>query len=132
MRIFLMVLLLLTSLKIYSCPITITNDTDQRIIIVDPRGREALLLDQNKTGVIDPTIFPPLLRYILNEKLDFYYRDRDHFYKKYRLTEKYCTDDPKESELTISQIINFVQKPTDRFKVKEFSSTKRDHIHNHQ
>ena len=118
----------------YSCPITITNDTDQKVIIIDPRGNEAIFLDLNRTGVIDPTITHTVKKYFQDETLDFYYPIQNHsssFYKKYRLTEKYCVDDPKKSELTITQIINFVKNPTDRFKVEEFHLVKKLHNHEH-
>lgn len=126
--------LLTIAFKIYSCPITITNDTNQRIIIVDPRGSETIFLEPNDTGVIDPTITNSMMQLILDEKLDFYYPDGTSqygFYKKFGLTEKYCTDDPKESELTMSQIINFVQNPSDRFKVQELQPIKKDPVHKH-
>jgi len=125
---------LLLTLEAYTCPITITNDTDQKIIITDPRGSEAIFLDQSETGVIDPTITHTLIKYLQNEKLDFYYPNQaqpNSYYKKYRLTEKYCVDDPKESELTVSQIIKFVQTPSDRFKVEEFYPIKKIHENEH-
>lgn len=126
---------LLLASKICACPITITNDMKQQVIVVDPRGSEAIFLDQNKTEVIDPTITHPMMKYFQNEKLDFYFPNKSQsnsFYKKYRLTEKYCVDDPKKSMLTLSQIINFVEIPTDRFKVEEFHPIEKIHDHSHR
>lgn len=118
-----------------ACPMTITNDLDETIIIVDPRGSQAILLSKQGTEMIDPTIPNPMMRYILNEKLDLYFTKEDQpnvFYKKYRLTEKYCTDDPKDNQLTVSQILQFLQKPTDRFKVEELQIVeKSSHDHKH-
>ncbi|CCB87807.1 hypothetical protein [Simkania negevensis] len=135
MRIAILFVGLLLTLKAFACPITITNDTGQKIIIIDPRGAEAIFLDQNETGVIDPTIIHALMKYLQNEKLDFYYPNHtthpNSYYKKYRLTEKYCVDDPKESELTVSQITNFIQNPSDRFKVEEFYPLQKIHDHGH-
>ncbi|MDN3506518.1 MAG: hypothetical protein P0S96_04745 [Simkaniaceae bacterium] len=125
---------LFLTIKAYTCPITITNDTDQKIIITDPKGAEAIFLDRKETGVIDPTITHVIMKYFQNEKLDIYYPNPNHpnnYYKKYKLTEKYCVDDPKENELTISQINNFVQNPSDRFKVEEFQPLQKDHENEH-
>jgi len=74
------------------------------------------------------------MKYFQNEKQDLYFSDKpqlNSFYKKYRLIEKYCVDDPNESVITLSQIINFVQNPTDRFKVEEFHPVEKTHDHSH-
>ena len=105
-------LTLLLTFKAHACPITIFNDTDQQIIVIDPRGSESLYLEPNASAIIDPTVSNPVMRYFLNEKLEFYFPVKAHpntFYKKYRLREKFCDDAP--TELTLSQIINFAQNP---------------------
>lgn len=125
---------LLLSFKVCACPITITNDMDQKIVIVDPRGMTAISLDPKETGVIDPTITHLVMKHLQSEKLDFYFPKKpqsNSFYKKYRLTEKYCVDNPNESVLTLSQIVNFVQNPNDRFKVEEFHLVEKTHDHSH-
>jgi len=125
---------ILASFSLYPCPLTISNDDDRTVLIVDPKGLQAILLSQNQTGVIDPTITNPLMRLLTDETLDIYYAMNEKpykFYKRYRFTEKYCTDDEKENQLTIKQIIQFEKNPTDRFKVKEFQMVEEDHEHDH-
>jgi len=132
MKIYITLIALVASFYVYPCPITITNDIDQTVIVVDPRGPQAIFLAKQESSIIDPTIPNLVMRYILNEKLDIYFTMKDQpnvFYKKYRLTEKYCTDDLKENQLTISQILQFVQKPTDRFKVQEFQIPEKTSDH---
>ncbi len=119
---------------LYPCPITITNDGDQTVLIVDPKGTQAIFLMQNKSAVIDPTITRPFMRYFTDETLDIYFptgAQPEKFYKKYRLTEKYCTDDEKENQLTTTQILQFEGNPTDRFKLEKIqvAETKHDHAH---
>ncbi|NGX38064.1 MAG: hypothetical protein K1000chlam2_01235 [Chlamydiae bacterium] len=124
----------LASFSLYSCPITISNDDDQTVLIVDPKGLQAILLLPNQSGMIDPTIPHPLMRLFSDETLDLYYakNEKPHkFYKKYRLIEKYCTDNEAENQLTIKQILQFEKNPTDRFKVTQFQMIEEDHEHDH-
>ena len=134
MKIIITILLLLVTFEIYSCPLTIINYSNQIIIVVDPRGSEAIFLKENSSAIIDPTIANPLLQYVINEKLDIYYPQETHpnvFYKKYRVMEKYCSDNPEENKLTLSQILQFVDHPSKRFKVEEFESTEKSMEHKH-
>lgn len=134
MRLLLALGTMLASFSLYSCPITISNDEDQTVLIVDPKGVQALLLSPNQTGVIDPTLTHPLMRFFSDETLDFYYAKDEkpyEFYKKYRLTEKYCTDNEDENQLTIKQILKFEKNPTDRFKLKQFQITEKKHEQGH-
>ena len=131
---FLLMLGILASFSLYSCPLTISNDDDQTVLIVDPRGSQAILLLPSQTGVIDPTITHALKQFLFDEKLDIYYLDTEKpykFYKKYSFTEKYCSDNEKENQLTIKQIIQYEKNPTDRFQVKKFQITEKDHEHDH-
>jgi|GEM_PF-1616948 len=132
---FLLVLgVILASFSLYSCPITISNNDDQTVLIVDPKGMQAILLPPNQTGMIDPTITNPLKRLWSDETLDIYYikNEKPHqFYKKYRLTEKYCTDTVDENQLTIKQILQFEKNPTDRFKLTQFEITEKKHENDH-
>ncbi|NGX40015.1 MAG: hypothetical protein KR126chlam1_01355 [Chlamydiae bacterium] len=124
----------LASFSLYPCPITISNDDDQTILIVDPKGVEAILLSPNQTGMIDPTLTHPLMRFLSDETLDIYYAKNEKpykFYKRYRLTEKYCTDNEDENQLTIKQILQFEKNPTDRFILKRFQITEKKHVHDH-
>jgi len=130
MKITTTLVLLLTAFKLYSGAITITNDTDHRIIVIDPRSSEALILAPNELAVIDPTITNLITRYFLLEKLDIYFPDRLHpkgFFKKYRVTESYHPSDFHESALTVSQIVNLVNNPSDRFKVREYQLIEKTH-----
>lgn len=95
---------------------------------------QAILLPPNQTGMIDPTITNPLKRLWSDETLDIYYikNEKPHqFYKKYRLTEKYCTDTVDENQLTIKQILQFEKNPTDRFKLTQFEITEKKHENDH-
>jgi len=125
---------ILVSFSLYSCPITISNNDNQTVLIVDPKGEQAILLPPNQAGVIDPTITNPLKRLWSDETLDIYYTKNEkpyEFYKKYRLTEKYCTDNEAENQLTIKQILQFEKTPTDRFKVEQFQITEKKHDQGH-
>ncbi len=125
---------ILASFSLHSCPITISNNDDQTVLIVDPKGTQAILLPPNQAGVIDPTITHPLNRLWSDETLDIYYAKNEKpykFYKRHRLTEKYCTDNEDENQLTIKQILQFEKKPTDRFKVKQFQITEKKHEQDH-
>ncbi len=125
---------ILASFSLYTCPITISNDGDQTVLIVDPKGAQAILLPPNQTGMIDPTITHPLKRLLSDETLDIYYAKNEKpykFYKRYRLTEKYCTDNEAENQLTIKQILQFEKNPTDRFKVIQFQITEKKHEQGH-
>ncbi len=134
MKFIFMLAVILMPFSLYPCPITITNDLDQTVLIVDPKGTQALYLKQNASGVIDPTISPPFMRYILDEKLDIYYASDDmpqNFYKRYQLIEKYCTDNEEENQLTVQQILQFEKSPTDRFKLKKIEQVEDQHVHDH-
>lgn len=134
MKILLVLSAILISFSLYPCPITISNNDDQTVLIVDPKGAQAILLSPNQDGVIDPTITHPLKRLWSDEILDIYYAKNEKpykFYKRYRLTEKYCTDNEDENKLTIKQILQFEKKPTDRFKVKQFQITEKKHEQGH-
>ena len=134
MRFLLVLGTVFASVSLYSCPITILNNDDQTVLIVDPKGMEAILLSPNQSGMIDPTLTHPLMKYLSDETLDIYYAKNDtpyKFYKKYQLTEKYCTDNVDENQLTITQILQFEKEPTDRFTLKQFQITEKKHEHNH-
>ncbi|NGX27092.1 MAG: hypothetical protein K940chlam6_01019 [Chlamydiae bacterium] len=133
MRFLLVLGAILAPFSLHPCPITISNDDDRTVLIVDPKGLQAILLLPDQTGVIDPTIYS-LMRYLSDEILDIYYADNEKpykFYKNYRLTEKYCTDDEKENQLTIKQILQFEKNPTDRFRLKKFQMIEEEQNHAH-
>ncbi len=122
-------MLAITTHNNFACTFIITNNTDVEVLIVDPFNNQALKLDPTNTGEIDPSIHG-WQYYVYSEKLDIYApkKDTSHaFYRKYQLTEKYCTDD--KTSLTLEDIIHFAEKPTDRFTVVTFSEPE---LKNHQ
>ncbi|KKK88434.1 MAG: hypothetical protein KR126chlam4_00760 [Candidatus Anoxychlamydiales bacterium] len=134
MKIFFALIVLAIPFYTYPCPLTITNDTDHTVLLIDPNGPEAVLIPTKKSMIIDPTLTHPLMKYISNEQLDIYYTEESSpnlFYKRYRLTEKYCSDDPEKNKLTLSQILQFVDQPTKRFKVKKIQKTEKSIEHKH-
>ena len=125
-----LLLLLILSKGIVACPFIITNDTDTVVLIVDPFNHQALYLTPDSTAEIDPSI-PGWQYYFYHEKLDIYVSRKDNpdlFYRRYQLVEKYCTTD--KTKLTLSTIIQFVNQPSDRFSVSEFTPHKHSaHTH---
>lgn len=134
MKFLMMVATILMPFFLYSCPITILNNGDQTVLIVDPKGTQAIFLVQNKSAVIDPTITHLFMKYFTDETLDIYFpsgAQPEKFYKRYRLTEKYCTDNEEENQLTITQILQFEENPTDRFKLKKIQMVEGKHDPGH-
>jgi len=121
---FLLVLPSFGATKMVACPMTIKNDGTSQIVIVDPNGTQAIRLQPGSSQIIDPAItsFPQkYLKWLgYKEILNFYVENKDKpntFYLKYQMTEHYCA----ESEtFTLSDIIKFIDNPTDRFSVKQF------------
>ena len=119
--------LLLLSLFVknsFACPFIITNDTSAAILVVDPYNKQALYINPGNNAEIDPSI-GGWQYYFYAEKLDIYVPRQDNpnlFYRRYQLIEKYCTAD--KTKLTLSDIAQFVSKPTDRFNTSEFTAQK--------
>jgi hypothetical protein len=130
---FLGVLSLLAS-TLMSCPMYITNDTDQRYFVVNPHGFDAVEIIPENTMLIDPTIHG-WSKYFTYETLHFYVASSEaaeSFSLTYALTENYCISE--NTELTISDIKGFVENPTERFSVKKKKQPATDqqkHRHTH-
>jgi len=134
MKFLLIVATVLMPFFLYPCPITIMNDGDRAVLIVDPAGTQAIFLQENESGVIDPTITHFFMKHLKDETLDIYYPSSEQpekFYKRYKLTEKYCTDNENENQLTIKGILKFEETPTDRFKLEKVQVTEIKHDHAH-
>ena len=106
--------------NLIACPFIINNDTKTEIFIVDPANKQAVSIKPGNKAEIDPSI-AGWQYYFYSEKLDIYVPREDNpslFYRRYQLTEKYCT--AEKTKLTLSDIAQFVSKPTDRFTTSEF------------
>ncbi len=104
----------------YGCPFIITNNSNHQVIIVDPYNKQTVHINSGEKREIDPSI-SGWHYYFYREKLDIYIPRQDNphlFYRHYQLQEKYCTKG--KAELSFSQIVEFVRKPTERFEVFEF------------
>jgi hypothetical protein len=118
------------------CPLAIKNDGKLTILAIDPHNKQAIRIIPGKSQIIDPTIHG-WQKYIRKEKLDVYYPQKprsDIFYRKYQLTEKYCSEIADENKLRLSSIEKMADHPTDRFLVKTFKfneKTLHHHIDNH-
>ena len=113
-------LLVFSSISLFPCTFTITNDESSPILIVDPRGSTAVYIQPGSTGEIDPTVVGWFWRLFQSEKLNFYVQDNESGALRlaFRLTEKYCTKDYKtENALPFSEIKRLVGNPTDRLTV---------------
>lgn len=120
--------------EINACPFTLTNNSKSVIMVVNPNGQQAVYIKPKQTKVIDPTIEHLLLRYFYYEKLDFYVQAGPDFYKKYRLTESYCTKNYlKDNALSLSDIAELAKKPTDRLRVEVYEKPRvpNDTVHVH-
>jgi len=117
--------LLLLSLLInssFACPFIIKNDSSTAILVVDPYNKQALRITPDNEAEIDPSI-TGWQYYFYHEKLDIYVARQDNpnlFYRRYQLVEKYCTAD--KTKLALSDIAQFINKPTDRFDTFEFTA----------
>ncbi len=103
-----------------ACPFIIKNDTNTKIVIVDPHNKQALYINPGNEAVIDPTV-SGWQYYFYHEKLDIYLPQKDNsdlFYRRYQLVEKYCTTE--KTKLTLRDIVQFIDKPTDRFTTSQF------------
>src|SRR2546426_11572319 len=99
---------------LHSCPFTITNDSKNQIIIVNPHKMQMVRIKPGKTMVIDPTL-EGIRRFFRPETLDIYveYTEKpDSFYRKYRFIEKYCVTDLNKNKLTFSDIKQLANRPT--------------------
>ena len=106
----------------FACPFIISNDTNTEIIIVDPYNKQAVYITPRNEAEIDPSI-AGWQYYFYREKVDIYMPRQDNpnlFYRRYQLVEKYCTAD--KTQLSLSNIAQFINKPTDRFDTFEFSA----------
>ncbi len=106
----------------FACPFIINNDTNTAIIIVDPYNKQALYMKPGNEAEIDPSV-AGWQYYFYHEKLDIYMPRQDNlnlFYRRYQLVEKYCTAD--KTQLSLSDITQFINKPTDRFDTFEFTA----------
>ena len=116
--------------NIFACPFIIYNDTKTEILIVDPFNKQALYINPGDEAEIDPSI-PGWQYYFYHEKLEIYVPQKDSpdlFYRRYQLVEKYCT--AEKTKLALSDIVQFINKPTNRFTTSEFNPHKHDtHIH---
>jgi len=116
--------------NIFACPFIINNDTETEILVVDPYNKQALYINPGNEAEIDPSI-AGWHYYFYHEKLDIYVPQKDNldvFYRRYQLVEKYCT--AEKTKLTLSNIIQLVNKPTDRFTTSEFNPHSHDtHMH---
>lgn len=123
-------LCLLTTHVIFSCPFIINNDTNTTILIVDSYNKQALCLNSGSTAEIDPSI-SGWYYYFYHEKLDIYVPQEDNpdlFYRRYQLTEKYCV--AEKTKLTVSNIIQFTTLATDRLNTTEFKPPQYNtHMH---
>lgn len=124
---------------IIACPFYITNDTDNPILVINPNGIQGVYIEPGKMKVIDPTIsgktwWKPW-KYLRHEILNFYessQEDPNNFILTYQMTEKYCLEDYKiTNQLTLSEIKEFIKKPTDRLSTKRIEKQKT-HNHNHK
>jgi len=122
--------LLLMIKNIFACPFVINNDTQTEILVVDPYNKQALYINSGDEAEIDPSI-SGWQYYLYHEKLDIYVPQEDNpdlFYRRYQLMEKYCTTE--KTKLTLSDITQFINKPTDRFTTSQFNPHQHDtHIH---
>ncbi len=113
-----------------SCPFIIENNSNHKIIVVDPNNKQAIHIDSGEKQEIDPSI-SGWSYYFVREKLDVYVPKPNNphlFYRQYQLQEKYCTKG--KTELPFKQIIAFATKPTKRFEVLEFTPHKHTpHTH---
>ncbi len=116
--------------SVFACPFIINNDTKIKILIVDPYNKQALYINPGNEADIDPSI-SGWKYYFYHEKLDIYVPQEDNpdlFYRRYQLIEKYCT--AEKTKLTLSDITQFINKPTDRFTTSEFNPHEHDtHMH---
>jgi len=116
--------------NIFACPFVINNNTKTEILIVDPYNKQALYINPQNEAEIDPSI-SGWQYYFYHEKLDIYVPQKNNsglFYRRYQLVEKYCT--AEKTKLTLSDIVRFINKPTDRFTTSEFNPHEHDtHIH---
>lgn len=115
--------LLFVGMNMYGCPFTISNDTQHEIVITDG-NMQAIHIGPQQIGTIDPTIKGSFLgiipyHWIFSEKLHIYQQlqDPNTFYKHFLLTEKYCSDNPKENQFKISDIEALPTSFTKRFNV---------------
>ncbi len=116
--------------SVFACPFIINNDTKTKILIIDPYNKQALYINSGNEADINPSI-SGWQYYFYHEKLDIYVPQEDNpdlFYRRYQLTEKYCT--AEKTKLTLSDITQFVNKPTDRFTTSEFDLHEHD-THKH-
>ncbi len=125
-------LMVFIHVQLTSCPFMITNDSDHPIIITD-NDKQAVYIKPQETKTIDPTIHGWLAPYIFTEKLNFFVQEGSgEFQLKYQLLEYYCVPDWKEkNQFTLSKILEFINNPTDRLKVKQFEKLERHEMHDH-
>ncbi len=99
-------------------------------MVVDPHGNQAVYILPGTTQTIDPTLTHWLFKYFYNEKLHFYVKKKQQsFYKKYQLTERYCTDDPEAERLAFTKLEELAKNPTDRLSVHIFEYKAKKHKH---
>jgi len=122
--------LLLIGANIHGCPFTITNDTRHEMFITDG-NMHAIHVSPQQSGTINPVVTGKTLGIIPNswlskEELHIYrqLQDPNTFYKHYKLSEKYCSDNPEENQFKISDIENLPDSFTKRFHVVTYPMPK--------
>ena len=125
---------LLFSAISFACPFTLLNDSNSKVLAVDPFNHQAIELPVGKQAVIDISV-NGWQKYFRNENLDIYYplsHNSSNYFRKYRLIEKYCTDDVSKYQFKISDIVKLVKTPTKQFSVQAFyQKPKMVHLDKH-
>lgn len=114
--------LLSTVSNIATCPFTMSNDGKQDIIVFDVQNKQAVRIEPGTSAFINPML-RGWRKYLRRETLDIYLERKDQknrFERRYRFTEKYCPVDAKQNKISLTDIENIAQNPTDRARVQVF------------
>jgi hypothetical protein len=128
------VLALIMPIFAAACPLKIINDNKLNIIIVDYHNNRAAFVKSDASAMIDPTIYG-WQRHFKKEKFDVFYQVKiksSQYLRRYEVTENYCTDNPDENKIKVSQFTPFMATNDKRFTVKELQPQAMKSNHHHE
>lgn len=125
--------LLLLITKISGCPITIINDSNTQLFLMNETNGQAVRIAPHELNTIDtaPKGFFYSIPYkigISKEKITIYVETSpgsNEFKVNFQIKEKLCTDNDRKNTFKFSEISRQIQRATERFYITDYQVKKR-------
>ena len=132
-KIVLSLIILLFATKSIGCPITIINDSNTQLFIVDRTNDKAVRIAPRELHTIDtsPQGFFSSLPFkvgLSKEKMFIYVETpsgSNTFALRFQTQEKFCTDNDQKNTFKFSEIAQQSKRALERFYIKDFKVVKK-------